>query len=82
MGNRYLYEDLIALFTLVSRNAHSAPDLEAARLQLEEHRIALFADPETDRPVNVVERQLKPLAEGIAKAYGCAVEWVEHTGRS
>lgn len=63
---------LTAAFTLkeLKPDAESAPAL----MQLKEHLIGSFTAG--DATVHVMDRQLTELADRIAQAYGCTVEWL------
>lgn len=71
--SRALFLDL-ALAALVSFESDK-PDAEPsqAEQQLEEHAIAILHPSTGGRPVFAIDRQLLELAQGIAKAYRCAV---------
>ncbi|MFC4305622.1 hypothetical protein [Cohnella boryungensis] len=72
-GRIYLDCCLSALFSLhtAKPGAESGPAL----LQLEEHLIARTSC--NGLPLYAIDRQLADLAERIARAYGCGVEWHE-----
>ncbi|CAG7605802.1 hypothetical protein PAESOLCIP111_00847 [Paenibacillus solanacearum] len=80
MENVYVYADLVSLFYLEAASASneaSLPpaELSAALAQLEEHLLAASA-ADSGHTLYAIESQHRPLAEGIAKAYGCSVRWV------
>ncbi|MBW5444849.1 hypothetical protein GE107_02060 [Cohnella sp. CFH 77786] len=64
-------------YAAVFRLKRERPDAEAAPalMQLEEHRIAEIGDGGTRW--QVIERQLCELAERVAGAYGCGIEWLD-----
>ncbi|TJY43393.1 hypothetical protein E5161_05755 [Cohnella pontilimi] len=70
-GNVYVDLAYTAVFRLTEARpgAESAPAL----LQLEEHRIADVC--EDGQTWHLIESQLAELAERVARAYGCGVEW-------
>jgi hypothetical protein len=69
----YVYFDLAltAAFAVyaVKPEAEPAPAL----LQLEEHLIGTWK--RSDGDLHLIDRQLMPLADRIARAYGCSTEW-------
>jgi hypothetical protein len=71
--NENIFVDL-ALVALFSLDA-AKPDAEPAPalLQLKEHLIGSLS--ENGLVIHLIDRQLAELAERIAKAYGCAVDW-------
>jgi hypothetical protein len=71
--SRALFLDL-SLGALVSFEPDK-PDAEPAQAeaQLDEHAIAILRPAAGGRPVFAIDRQLLELAQGIAKAYHCAV---------
>ncbi|WP_231884795.1 hypothetical protein [Paenibacillus elgii] len=80
LENVYLYADLVAVFRL--RAATEANGLlgrafepRQAEAQLEEHLLAAWPEPGGGSAF-AVDAQLAELAEGIACAYGGAVEWI------
>lgn len=72
--NENVFVDL-ALVALFSLNA-AKPDAEPAPalLQLKEHLIGSLT--KNGLEIHLIDRQLSELAERIAKAYGCGVEWL------
>lgn len=70
-GNRYLLEQLIALFRFVPTSEATA-SMSAALLQMEEHLIASYGTG--DESVYVVDETFIELMHAIAKAYGCRIE--------
>ncbi|MFB6363777.1 hypothetical protein ACFCP7_06890 [Paenibacillus elgii] len=76
LENVYLYAELVAVFRL-----RAAADLgrtfepQQAEAQLGEHLLAAWPEPGGGSAF-AIEAQLAELAEGIARAYGGAVEWV------
>lgn len=78
-GNWYFDACEVAVFRLhaTKPEAESAPAL----MQLEEHLIAAIgadgSDDGGDRTWHVIERQLAELAERVARAYRCEVEWLD-----
>ncbi|MFB0845544.1 hypothetical protein [Paenibacillus oleatilyticus] len=80
LENVYLYAELVAVFRL-----RTAPDTngalgrafepQQAEAQLEEHLLAAWPEPGGGTAF-AIEAQLVELAEGIARAYGGAVEWI------
>jgi hypothetical protein len=73
-ANTYFDLTYAAAFRLTAARPEAEP--APALLQLEEHRIAdVFAgDGET---WHLIENQLAELAERVARAYGCEIEWFE-----
>lgn len=72
-GRHYLYAGMVSVFRFASCGAAAEP--EQARMQMEEHLIAEYADDGVAH--YVVQEQLAELMRGIAKAYQCTVEFVE-----
>lgn len=73
---RFAYFDLdyAACFRLTAHKPDAEP--APALMQLEEHLIAAIADRATDQAWHVIERHLAELAERVARAYGCDIEWL------
>ncbi|WP_019533041.1 hypothetical protein [Paenibacillus ginsengihumi] len=80
----YVYAELVSLFLLKAAEpgggSAGCSDASSALLQLEEHMIAKFS-PAGGDPLYIaggaIETQHRELAEGIGKAYGCSIEWIE-----
>lgn len=80
----YVYADLVSLFLLKAAGpdgeSAGASDASSALMQLDEHMIAKFS-PFGGDPLyaagGAIETQHRELAEGIVKAYGCSIEWIE-----
>ncbi|MCM3267316.1 hypothetical protein [Paenibacillus elgii] len=80
LENVYLYADLVAVFRLRAAAEANGPLWRAfeprqAEAQLEEHLLAAWPEPGGGSAF-AVDAQLAELAEGIARAYGGAVEWI------
>jgi hypothetical protein len=73
MGNRYLYRDRVALFTL----RPDAPGAEPAQAlqQIGEYLIASIPSEAAAGTIYAVDRQHDELMQRIAKAYHCRVEF-------
>ncbi|MEI7026729.1 hypothetical protein [Paenibacillus sp. y28] len=73
-GHRYLYHDACALFRFHTfQPAAAAP--EQAEAQMDEHLLAAL--PDGNGRIYAVDSSFKALMEGIARAYMCAIEWLE-----
>jgi hypothetical protein len=70
-GNVFLDMSYVSGFLLKKTRPDGEP--APALMQLEEHRIADVT--ENGQTWHFVESQLTELAERVARAYGCAVEW-------
>lgn len=73
MERSFLYGSQTALFVLKNSSAASEP--EQAYAQLLEHLLAEFRREHGER-VMAADSQQDDLMEGIARAYGCKIEWV------
>jgi hypothetical protein len=72
-GNVYLYEHLVSFFRFTDSTA-SSQEAHQAYLQMEEHIVAGYTNHSTT--LYAVDTTLQELIPGIAKAYGCSVEFV------
>lgn len=70
-GNVYFDLKLVAAFRLTATKPDAEP--APALLQLEEHLIGSLSSAEGG--LHVIDRQLAPLADRIARAYGCTAAW-------
>ncbi|WP_239617387.1 hypothetical protein [Cohnella mopanensis] len=70
-GNIYFDLSLTALFGLSAAKPDAEP--APALLQLQEHLIGSFTSD--GRTIYLIDRQLDSLADRIAKAYKCDIEW-------
>jgi len=70
-GNVIFDLKLVAAFRLTATKPDAEP--APALLQLEEHLIGSLSSAEGS--LHVIDRQLTPLADRIARAYGCASAW-------
>jgi len=73
----YLDSAYIAIFRLIAAKPEAEP--APALIQLEEHLIATVSEPgdEEKQHWQVIERQLTELADRIALAYRCDIEWLD-----
>lgn len=71
-GRIYFDLSLVAAFALFAAKPEAEP--APALLQLEEHLIGTLTLPEG--PCHLIDRQLAPLADRVARAYGCAARWL------
>lgn len=71
-GRVYFDLSLVAVFALLATKPEAEP--APALLQLEEHLIGTLTLP--DGPCHLIDRQLAPLADRVARAYGCATRWL------
>lgn len=67
-GNVYFDLNLVSAFSLTATKPDAEP--APALLQLEEHLIGTLVAAEGS--LHLIDRQLTPLAERVARAYGCA----------
>lgn len=70
-GNVIFDLHLVAAFRITATKPEAEP--APALLQLEEHLIGTLSSSE--RSVHLIDRQLAPLADRVARAYGCAAAW-------
>ncbi|WP_010491880.1 hypothetical protein [Paenibacillus elgii] len=80
LENVYLYADLVAVFRLRAAAEANGPlgrafEPQQAEAQLDEHLLAAWPEPGGGSAF-AIEAQLAELAEGIARAYDGAVEWI------
>lgn len=77
-GNVFADDSIVAAFRLHGKKPES--EMAPALMQLEEHSIAtIAADPNgasSGDDWHLIDRQLRQLAEKIAAAYRCEVEWL------
>ena len=73
-GRVYFDASLIAAFRLTKAKPEAEP--APALLQLEEHEICALTLPGGET-LHLIDRQLAPLADRIARAYGCFAEWFD-----
>lgn len=71
-GRVYFDLSLVSVFALNAAKPEAEP--APALLQLEEHLIGTLSLPEGCR--HLIDRQLAPLADRVARAYGCATRWL------
>lgn len=78
LENAYLYADMIAVCQLKQTEEPSGRPYEPlqAEAQLEEHLLADWGSGDESGSVYFLEKQHAELAEGIARAYGCRIEWI------
>ncbi|ALS21348.1 MULTISPECIES: hypothetical protein [Paenibacillus] len=78
LENAYLYADMAVVCKLNKPEEPSsrAYEPEQAAAQLEEHLLAYWSSDDDGAAVYTLEKQHAELAEGIARAYGCSVEWI------
>lgn len=79
LDNTYLYADMTVVCKLKKLEKPSTGrsyEPEQAAAQLEEHLLAYWNTDDDNGTVYTLEKQHAELAEGIARAYGCTVEWI------
>jgi len=77
-GHAYIELAYTAVFRLIANTPEAEP--APAWMQLEEHRIAAIASEEGREDMlawQVIERQLAELADRVARAYRCTIEWLD-----
>ncbi|MBP1156298.1 MULTISPECIES: hypothetical protein [unclassified Paenibacillus] len=77
LENPYLYADMTVVCKLKKPEEPSGRpyEPEQAEAQLEEHLLADWSSADESGSVYTLEKQHAELAEGIARAYGCKIEW-------
>lgn len=81
LENAYVYADMASVGKLTKPEKASSDrsyEPEQAAAQLEEHVLADWTSSSLSpgESFYVLERQHVELAEGIARAYGCSIEWI------
>lgn len=78
LENAYLYADMAVVCKLKRPEVPSgrAYEPEQAAAQLEEHLLGYWNSNDNSGTVYTLEKQHAELAEGIAHAYGCSLEWI------